>query len=68
MRIILLQVVCNYLFTFRFGTFDHLKGHLAGADGQLSPLGRLGCGLGAGMAEATLGGDLGGDAQGEAHQ
>ena len=55
MRIILLQVVCNYLFTFRFGTFDHLKDHLAGADGQLPPLGRLGCGLGAGVAEATLG-------------
>ena len=53
MRIILLQVVCNYFFTFRFGTFDHLKGHFAVADGQL-PLGRLGCGLGAGVAEATL--------------
>jgi len=41
-------------YAVRFGTFDHLKGHFAGADGQLSPVGRLGCGLGAGVAEATL--------------
>jgi len=41
-------------YAVRFGTFDHLKGHFAGPDGQLSPLGRLGCGLGAGMAEAAL--------------
>jgi len=41
-------------YAVRFGTFDHLKGHFAGADGQLSPIGRLGCGLGAGVAEATL--------------
>ena len=39
---------------YRFGTFDHFKGHFAGKDGQLSPLSRLGCGLGAGVAEATL--------------
>jgi len=42
------------MYAVRFGTFDLLKGHFAGADGQLSPLGTLGCGLGAGVAEATL--------------
>lgn len=41
-------------YAVRFGTFDHLKSSFAGADGQLSPVGRLACGLGAGVAEATL--------------
>jgi len=41
-------------YAVRFGTFDHLKGLNCGQDGELSPLSRLGCGLGAGIAEATL--------------
>ena len=44
----------NNAINLRFGTFDYLKDHFANEDGQLSPLGRLGCGLGAGVAEATL--------------
>jgi len=41
-------------YAVRFGTFDYLKDHFSNEDGQLSPLGRLGCGLGAGVAEAAL--------------
>ena len=38
----------------RFGTFDALKQHVSGGQGQLSPVSRMLCGLGAGVAEATL--------------
>merc|ERR1712055_767025 len=41
-------------YAVRFGTFDHLKSLNCGIDGELSPVARLGCGLGAGVAEATL--------------
>jgi len=41
-------------YAVRFGTFDHLKSQFAEPDGQLSLVGRVGCGLGAGMAEAAL--------------
>jgi len=41
-------------YAVRFGTFDHLKSLNCGMNGELSPVARLGCGLGAGVAEATL--------------
>jgi len=41
-------------YAVRFGTFDHLKSQFCEADGDLTPLTRLGCGLSAGVAEATL--------------
>jgi len=49
-------LLCGTVPTYavRFGTFDHLKSYFAGPNGQLSPVGRLGCGLGAGVAEAAL--------------
>ena len=42
------------IFYSRFETFDYLKGQFAGSDGQLSPVSRIGCGLGAGVMEAAL--------------
>eukprot|EP00092_Neocalanus_flemingeri_P036477 GFUD01039719.1.p1 GENE.GFUD01039719.1~~GFUD01039719.1.p1 ORF type:complete len:332 (+),score=61.56 GFUD01039719.1:126-1121(+) len=41
-------------YSIRFGVFDLLKGHFSGRDGNLSPLARLGCGMGTGVAEAVL--------------
>jgi len=41
-------------YSVRFGVFDFLKGHFCGRDGNLSPLARLGCGMGTGVAEAVL--------------
>eukprot|EP00092_Neocalanus_flemingeri_P028939 GFUD01031422.1.p1 GENE.GFUD01031422.1~~GFUD01031422.1.p1 ORF type:complete len:362 (+),score=63.20 GFUD01031422.1:70-1086(+) len=41
-------------YSIRFGVFDFLKGHFCGRDGNLSPLARLGCGMGTGVAEAVL--------------
>jgi len=40
--------------SFRFGTFEFLKGHAADENGNLSPLMRLACGLGAGLSEAVF--------------
>ena len=34
--------------------FDFLKSSFSDSDGTLTPLARLGCGLGTGIAEATL--------------
>uniref|UniRef100_A0A0N5A8F8 Citrate transport protein n=1 Tax=Syphacia muris TaxID=451379 RepID=A0A0N5A8F8_9BILA len=39
---------------FRFGTFEYLKGHAVDKDGNLSPLMRMLCGLGAGLSEAVF--------------
>ena len=41
-------------YAVRFGVFDNLKAELGGADGQLSPVSRMLCGLCAGVAEAAL--------------
>jgi len=41
-------------YSVRFGVFDSLKASLGGADGQLSPIKRMLCGLCAGVAEAAL--------------
>jgi len=38
----------------RFGTFEYLKGHAADERGNLSPIMRLVCGLGAGVSEAIF--------------
>jgi len=38
----------------RFGMFEYLKGNAADEKGNLSPLMRMACGLGAGVAEAIL--------------
>lgn len=35
---------------YRFGTFEYLKGHAVDKDGNLSPLMRMLCGLGAGLS------------------
>lgn len=40
--------------SFRFGTFEFLKGHAADERGNLSPMMRLACGLGAGLSEAVF--------------
>jgi len=42
------------LYSVRFGTFDFLKSQFCGPDGNLTPLARLGCGLGTGVTEAVL--------------
>ncbi|VDN31364.1 unnamed protein product [Gongylonema pulchrum] len=39
---------------FRFGTFETLKGYAVGPDGNLAPMWRLMCGLGAGLSEAVF--------------
>lgn len=39
---------------FRFGTFETLKGYAVNEDGNLSPIWRLFCGLGAGLSEAVF--------------
>jgi len=41
-------------YAIRFGTFDTLKNMASPPGGQLSPLSRMLCGLGAGVAEATF--------------
>ena len=41
-------------YSVRFGVFDSLKATQVGADGQLSPVRRMLCGLCAGVAEAAL--------------
>uniref|UniRef100_A0AC35U311 Tricarboxylate transport protein, mitochondrial n=1 Tax=Rhabditophanes sp. KR3021 TaxID=114890 RepID=A0AC35U311_9BILA len=40
--------------SFRFGTFEYLKGKVADEKGNLTPLQRLYCGLGAGVSEAIF--------------
>jgi solute carrier family 25 (mitochondrial citrate transporter), member 1 len=40
--------------SFRFGTFEFLKSKAVDERGNLSPLMRLGCGLGAGISEAIF--------------
>lgn len=40
--------------SFRFGTFEFLKEHAADEKGNLSPIMRLACGLGAGISEAVF--------------
>jgi len=50
--VLLIGAVPTY--SVRFGVFDTLKSRFSKVDGNLSPLARLGCGLGAGVAEATL--------------
>lgn len=40
--------------SFRFGTFEYLKGQAADERGNLTPVSRLLCGLGAGLAEAVF--------------
>lgn len=40
--------------SFRFGTFEFLKSHFVDERGNLSPIMRLVCGLGAGLSEAVF--------------
>jgi len=49
-------LLCGAIPTYsvRFGVFDFLKSKSCDSDGNLSPLARLGCGLGTGVTEATL--------------
>ena len=52
LQVLLAGTVPTY--AVRFGVFDSLKAEMAGADGQLRPVSRMVCGLGAGVAEAAL--------------